>query len=81
MTQILDQILDPVAEVFTPELAAKIVELKAEAPLLEQVETWRAKATNGTITPEENAAYQEFVEAVDLIAILQSKARKYLASN
>jgi hypothetical protein len=33
----------------------------------------------GTLTPAEEAEYKGFVEAVDLISIVQAKARRFLA--
>ena len=39
----------------------------------------RLKANSGTLTPAEEAEYKDFVEAVDLISIMQAKARRFLA--
>jgi hypothetical protein len=39
----------------------------------------RCKANEGTLTPAEDAEYKDFVEAVDLISIIQTKARRFLA--
>jgi hypothetical protein len=33
-----------------------------------------------TLSPDEEVAYKDFVEAVDVISIIQSKARRFLAS-
>ncbi len=62
----------------TPELARVIVDLRADEQLQSEVDVLREKANAGTLTPEEDAAYKEFVEAVDVISILQSKARRVL---
>jgi hypothetical protein len=75
----LDRLLDPIAEAFTPDLARKIVDIRADAELEKQIESLRRKANEGTLTPEEDADYKEFVEAVDLVSIIQTKARRYLA--
>jgi hypothetical protein len=75
----LDRVLDPVTEAFTPELARRIVELRADPELEAQIAALRHKANEGLLTPEEKAAYEEFVEAVDLISIFQSKARQFLS--
>ena len=45
-----------------------------------EIEVLRKKANMGTLSPAEEAAYKDFVEAVDVIAIIQSKARRFLAS-
>jgi hypothetical protein len=33
------------------------------------------------LTPEEDAEYKDFVEAVDVMAIMQAKARQLLATH
>jgi hypothetical protein len=75
----LDRLLDPVADGFTPEFARHLVQLKADPKLEEEIAELRRKANEGTLSPEEGLAYREFVEAVDVISIIQSKARRYLA--
>lgn len=77
----LDRFLEPVTEVFTPALARKLADLRADAELAAQIEGLRRKADEGTLTPDEEAQYKDFVEALDVIAILQAKARRYLASH
>lgn len=78
-TSYLDRFLDPVTEALTPETARTIVNLSTDAQTQARIETLREKANDGTLTPEEDAEYKEFVEAVDIISIIQSKARKFLA--
>ena len=76
----LDRFLQPVTEAFTPELARVLVDLRADDELQAEVEVLREKANIGTLSPDEEVAYKDFVEAVDVISILQSKARRFLAS-
>jgi hypothetical protein len=78
-TTYLDRFLEPVTEALTPEVAAAIVNLRADPETEAEVERLREKANEGKLTAEEEAAYKDFVEAVDVISILQSKARRYLA--
>ncbi len=78
-TSYLDRFLDPVAEVFTPELASRLADLRADEEMQAEIELLRRKANEGTLTPDEEAAYKDFVEAVDVISIIQSKARRFLA--
>ena len=75
----LDRFLDPVVESFTPDLARRIVGLRADPELEQQVEVLREKANRGTLTAEEEVRYKDFVEAVDVISIIQMKARRFLA--
>jgi hypothetical protein len=71
--------LQPVTEAMSSEFANTLVSLRADDELLSRIEILRAKANQGTMTAEEDAEYREFVEAVDVISILQSKARRVLA--
>jgi hypothetical protein len=70
--------LQPVTEAMSPEFANKLVGLRADDDLLARIEILRGKANQGAMTAEEEAEYREFVEAVDVISILQSKARRVL---
>ena len=77
----LDRFLEPVTESFTPELARSLVDLRADDELQAEIDVLRQKATLGTLSPDEEAAYKDFVEAVDVISIIQSKARRFLANH
>lgn len=70
--------LEPVVESFTPAVARKIVNLRADPELEEHVNELRRKANEGTLSPAEDAEYKDFVESVDVISILQAKARRFL---
>jgi hypothetical protein len=74
----LDRFLDPVTDAFTPEVAQRIVDLRADPQIEEEIESLRHKANSGTLTSQEDAAYKDFVEALDVISIFQSKARQFL---
>ena len=78
-TSYLDRFLDPVAAAFTPELARRLADLRADEEMQAEIELLRRKANEGTLTPDEEMAYKDFVEAVDVISIIQSKARRFLA--
>jgi len=78
-TNILNRFLEPMAEVFTPELARKLAHLRADAESQARVDELADKANNGTLTAEEDREYKRYVEAADIIAIIQSKARRFLA--
>lgn len=80
-TSYLDRLLDPLTDAFTPEVATAIVELRADSELQTHIAELRRKANEGTLTPAEEAEYKEFVEAVDLISIIQAKARHFLAKH
>ena len=77
-TTYLDQFLDPLTEILSPEVAQRIVELRASAKVEARAAELAQKANTGTLSAAEDAEYKEFVEAVDIIGILQAKARKFL---
>ena len=74
----LDRILDPLTDCFTPEVARRIVELQADQQARRRLDELAAKANEGQLTPQEDAEYKQSVDAIDLLAILQAKARGYL---
>jgi hypothetical protein len=77
----LDRLLDPITDAFTPKMASALIELRADSELQVRIEELRRKANDGTLTPAEDAEYKDFVEAVDLISIMQAKARRFLATH
>jgi len=77
----LDRMLQPVTDAMSPEFANKLIALRADDELLSHIEQLRGKANDGTMTAEEEAEYREFVEAVDVISILQAKARRVLVKS
>jgi len=79
-TTYLDRFLDPVTDAFTPEMASTIVNLRVDPTTQTHIDQLRQKANEGTLTPQEDAEYKDIVEAVDVISIIQSKARKFLAN-
>ena len=74
----IDRILEPLAEAFTPTLAQKLVELRADEEFTNQIEYLRRGANEGTLTPEEAADYKGMVHALDVVSVLQLKARRFL---
>ena len=78
-TSFLDRFLEPVTDAFTLEFARRIVDLRVDDELQAEIDILRRKANEGTLSPEQDAAYMDFVEALDVISIIQSKARRFLA--
>jgi hypothetical protein len=77
--QSLGALLDPVAECFTPEVARRLVGLRADPAMQARVDELAAKANEGRLTAEEHAEYDTYIEAADIIGILQAKARIVLS--
>lgn len=80
-TTFLDRFLEPMTEALNPEVARVIINLRADEETEAEVQRLRDKANEGDLTAEEEAKYKDFVEAVDVISIIQSKARRFLARN
>lgn len=78
-TSYLDRLLEPLTEAFTREMASALLKLRVDSELEVHINELRQKANSGTLSPAEDAEYKDFVEAVDLISIIQAKARRFLA--
>jgi hypothetical protein len=74
----LDRVLDSVARCLTPEVAQRLLELRADPDLQEGVDELADRCTDGRLTPDERAEYETLVRAGRIIAILQAKARRIL---
>ena len=73
-----DRMLQPVTNCFTPEVARRIVDARLDTDTQARIDELAAKANRGTLTEEERHEYAEFVEYIDLIGIIKSKARLLL---
>lgn len=80
-TPVLDRIMDPVARALTPAVARRIADLRADPEVQARIDGLAEKANEGRLSAAERAEYEAYVAAIDLIAILQSKARALLASS
>ena len=76
---ILDQVLDPFAECLTPDAAERIVAYRVDPETQSRVEELASKANDSSLADEDREEYREFVDAFDLVAILKSRARKFLS--
>lgn len=77
----LSRLLDPILDCLTPEVAAKIAALRADAETQAKLDAFAAKNREGTITPDELSEYDALVSAGNLIAILQAQARSVLKAD
>lgn len=75
----LDQFLEPMAEAFTPEMAQTIVGLRAAPALQARVDQLATKATEGSLTADEDQEYKSYIEAADILGIIQAKAMRFLS--
>ena len=66
-------------ECLTHDFAQRIIAMRADAQLQQRLEELAEKSTEGALTESERTEYEQYVEAIDFISILQSKARRFLA--
>jgi hypothetical protein len=71
----LDQLLEPVRDCLTAEVATRLLELRASPEILAKLDLFAEKHAEGQISLEELAEYEAFIRAGNLIAVLQAKAR------
>ncbi len=76
--RILDRMLDPVGRCLTPAVASRIASLRADPRTQHRLDELAEKNAEGRLSPRDEAEYDAYVEALDMIAILQAKARKIL---
>jgi hypothetical protein len=74
----LDRLLEPFADCLTPEVAAKVADLRADDATQDRIDYLADRANDGLLTEEERDEYEGYLHAIDVIAILQAKARAQL---
>jgi len=74
----LQRLLDPITECLTRESAERILNFRADDATQARIDELADKANNGELTDDERTEYSQFVDAIDLIAILQANARRVL---
>ncbi len=80
-TPALDRLLEPFAQSLTPGAARALVNFHPDADTLADIADLAEKCNEGMLTRRERAEYAAYVRGIDLIAILQSKARQLLAKS
>lgn len=77
----LDRVLDPIGRALSPDVARRLVALRADAEAQARVDYLGDRANEGLLTPAEREEYESLLAAANVIAILQAKARRLLASS
>ena len=70
--------VDPIGRALTPDAARAILAVRADDETQERIDKLADRCTDGNLTPEELAEYQEFVSLFNLLALLQVRARSVL---
>ena len=74
-TAVLDEVVEPVSQCFSLDVAQRIASLRASPELQMQLDDLADKCQAGTLTPEEHETYEALVRAINFVGILQAKAR------
>lgn len=70
---------DPIFEpLLHGELAKRLADYHPSAQTLQRIETLRSLANEGELSEDDRAEYETLIESLDLVAILQAKARATL---
>ncbi len=76
----LDLLLDPIADCLTPEVADRIGHLELPPAIRQRLADYADRSGSGTLDQREQADYRELVELIDLVGIVQAKARRIAES-
>jgi hypothetical protein len=80
-TNFLSTYIEPLAEELTPKQAEKILSIKPTDTLTARVHELADKANTGTLTEQERAEYEYYIDVDDVIGLLKAKARSLLAGS
>ena len=77
---VLSQLLEPVGRMMPVKFAEELAAMRATPEVQRRIDELAEKCNEGELTPEERAEYEAYVDAIDVISLLQAKARAVLAS-
>jgi hypothetical protein len=71
----LDRFLEPLAECLSVDVAAKIAGLRADPAIQGRIDYLADRSNEGLLTVDEREEYAGYLHAINVIAVLQAKAR------
>jgi len=77
-TDFLSIYIEPLVADLTPQQAQKILATKPTDDLIARVQSLGDKANSGTLTDQERAEYEYYVDVDDVIGLLKARARTVL---
>jgi hypothetical protein len=77
----VDRMLEPVSTCLTKEVAGRLIRLQADPQVQARIDELADRCTEGALNEEERAEYETYVRVGNLIALLQAKARRLLATS
>jgi hypothetical protein len=73
-----ERFIDPVTELFTPDVARKLLSFRFDDATLDRIDELAAKAREGRLSDEERKEYSRIIEVGDLIGSIQARAKGFL---
>ncbi len=77
-TPSIEQLITPVGQCLTPEVAERLVLLRATPELQQQVDVLADKANRGVLSEDERHDYEQYVSFSQFVTLLQIQARNLL---
>lgn len=74
----LGRLLEPLADCLPPEVAVKVADLRTDDVMQARIDYLAEQANEGLLTKEEREEYAGYLQAIDVITVLQAKARSQL---
>lgn len=71
----------PIFALLTPDQTRRLAELQGDASLSDRLAELAVKANEGELSEAERAEYEAYIEANNLLAVLQAEARFRLSGN
>jgi hypothetical protein len=71
----------PIFELLTADQTKRLAELQGDPDLTKRAAELAEKANEGELSPAEREEYEAYIEANNLLAILQAEARYRLGQN
>jgi hypothetical protein len=76
---VLSRLLEPVGRMMPLAFARDLASMRATPEIQARIDELADKSNEGELTEDERAEYAAYVDAVDVISILQAKARAVLS--
>jgi hypothetical protein len=78
-SNMLSQLLEPISQMMPIEFARELAAFRATPDVQARIDELADKCNEGQLTAGERAEYNAYVDAIDVISILQAKARAAIA--
>jgi hypothetical protein len=71
----------PMFAILTPEQTRQLAELQADPLLANRIEYLAGRANEGVLTDDERDEYEAYIDANNLLAMIQSEARSRITND